>query len=346
VPERLPPTGDKRPATVAASSLAELLGGSLLGEDVSITGLAEPAAARAGAVTAVFGEKQLAAALRASPGLLVVSPALLPAGYGGAALIVPDVPLALAQLTRFFDRRPAPAASRHPSALLDSGVVLDDTVTVGAYTVIGKGSRIGRGSSIGAGCSIHENVTIGSDCRIYANVTLYDGVVLGDRVILHSGSVIGADGFGFVRSANGPQKIHHIGSVQLGDDVEIGSNTAVDRATLGVTRVGARTRIDNLCQIGHNVVIGTDCLIAGLSAIGGSSVLGSRVTLGGGAAITDHVTIGDDAVIGGRSGVTKNVPAGETWFGTPAMPWRQFARRNYLLGQLEKIWQAVSRKPG
>jgi UDP-3-O-[3-hydroxymyristoyl] glucosamine N-acyltransferase len=335
--------GDSR-IPVTASTLARLLAGSLQGPDVLVRTLTAPACAQTDAVTAVFGARELETALRGTPGLLVCPDGLLPAGYSGPVIIVPDAQLALAQLSRFFDRRPPPASGRHASAVIAPDADVHDTVALGAFTTVGAGSSIGEGSSIGPGCSIHENVTIGRDCRIHANVTLYDGVMLGDRVILHSGCVIGADGFGFVRTVAGPQKVHQLGSVELADDVEIGANSAVDRATLGVTRIGARTRIDNLCQIGHNVTIGSDCLIAGQSAIGGSSTLGDGVTLGGGVGITDHVKIGSGAVLGGRSGVTKDVPANETWFGTPAMPWRQFARRSYLLGQLERIWRTVSGK--
>lgn len=339
------PAGQQRAVrSSTAGELAALLTGSLHGSDVRISAIAEPGAAQTAAVTVVFGKAQLAA-LQGSPGLLVAPAGLLPADYQGSLITVPDAPLALAALSRYFDVRPAPACGRHPTALIAADAAVHDSVTLGAYTVVHPRSSIGAGSSIGSGCTIHEGVVIGNNCIIHSNVTLYDGVVLADGVILHSGSVIGADGFGFVRTSAGPRKIHQLGSVHIESDVEIGANSAVDRATLGVTRIGARTKIDNLCQIGHNVVIGSDCLIAGQSAIGGSSTLGDRVTLGGGAAITDHVTVGADAVIGGRSGVTKDVPAGETWFGTPAMPWARFARRNYLLGKLEQIWSAVSGRP-
>src|SRR5690606_1483957 len=137
----------------------------------------------------------------------------------------------------------------------------------------------------------------------------YDGVTLGDRVILHSGAVIGADGFGYAASPTGAVKIRHTGGAALADDVEIGANTAVDRGTIDDTMVGARTKLDNLCQVGHNVTIGSDCLIAGTAAGGGSVAIGRGVIIGGNVAISDHVTIGDGARVAGRSGVTKDIPA-------------------------------------
>src|SRR5690606_36116436 len=138
-------------------------------------------------------------------------------------------------------------------------------------------------------------------------VTIYDGVIVGARVILHSGSVIGADGFGYAASPTGAVKIWHAGGVQIADDVEVGANSAIDRGTIDDTVVGARTKIDNLCQIGHNVTVGSDCLIAGTAAIGGSVSIGNGVVIGGNVANADHVTIGDGARIAGRSGVTKDI---------------------------------------
>lgn len=335
------PSGTAIPVT--ASALAALLDTSLQGPDVQISSLSAADAANPAAVSVAFDAAQFATALarKPAPGLLVAPAGVIPAHCPVPVLAVADARLALARLSEFFDRRPLPARGRADSAVIAASAQLHDTVSVGACTVIAAGTVIGADTSIGPGCSIHENVLIGSDCRIHANVTLYDGVVLGNRVTLHSGSVLGADGFGYAPTPDGARKIHHLGSVELAADVEVGANTTIDRGTLGITRIGPRTKIDNLCQVAHNAVIGSDCLIAGGCAIGGSSTLEDRVVLAGGVAVTDHITIGTGATIGGRSGVTKNVPPGETWFGLPALPFKRYARRNYLLGQLETIWQAV-----
>lgn len=207
--------------------------------------------------------------------------------------------------------------------------------------MIGAGAVIGAGSRVGPGCVLGEGVTLGPDCVLHANVTLYPGTALGARVIVHSGAVLGADGFGYAFGPQGAVKIHHLGGVVIEDDVEVGANTCIDRGTLLDTRVGARTKIDNLCQIGHNVQIGPDCVIAGGSAIGGSTVLERGVLLGGAVAVTDHVRLGAGARVGGRSSVTKSVPAGETWAGYPAKPQRKWVRELYLIGKLEAIWASV-----
>ena len=173
---------------------------------------------------------------------------------------------------------------------------------------------------------------------------LYEDVRLGDRVRLHSGVVIGADGFGYAAGARGAVKLHHLGGVVIGDDVEIGANSCVDRGTLADTQVGARTKIDNLCQIGHNVSVGTDCLLAGGVAVGGSTRIGNRVSVGGLAGFSDHLTIDDDVRVAGRAGVTKNIPSGETWAGFPAQPYKRWVRGLYLAGQLETLWQAFRKR--
>ena len=158
---------------------------------------------------------------------------------------------------------------------------------------------------------------------------------------MHSGAVIGSDGFGYAAGPTGATKIHHLGTVELHDDVEIGANTCIDRGTLASTVIGARTKIDNLCQIGHNVTMGTDCLVAGRSAIAGSVKIGNRVTIGGSVGISDHISIGDGVTLAAGSGVSKDIPAGETWAGAPAVPFRKWVRGLYLQGQLETIWQIV-----
>jgi UDP-3-O-[3-hydroxymyristoyl] glucosamine N-acyltransferase len=254
------------------------------------------------------------------------------------AIRVADTRLALAQLTALFDSRPKPAAGISPQAVIDPSAQLGMGVSVAAgavilaHAVVSAGCRIGPHSVIGVGASLGEG------CWLHAHVTLYDGVALGRRVIVHSGAVIGADGFGYAASQSGAVKIHHLGGVEIGDEVEIGANTCIDRGTLDATRIGARTKIDNHCQIGHNAQLGTDCLIVGQVGIAGSTKVGDGVFIGGGAGVADHLTIGAGARIAAQAGVSKNVPPGETWIGSPAQPYRQWLRERYLVGQLEKLW--------
>jgi UDP-3-O-[3-hydroxymyristoyl] glucosamine N-acyltransferase len=285
------------------------------------------------------------------PGVLVIGAGDLEVGAGDlpgissdvAVVQVTDTRLALARLSALLDVRMPPAVGKHPSASVLAGAQVADDASLGAGAVVAEDAVIGAGTAIGANSVVGRGSVVGRDCTVHANVTIYDGVKVGDRVILHSGAVIGADGFGYAASPTGAAKIRHVGGVVLADDVEIGANTAVDRGTIDDTLVGARTKIDNLCQVGHNVTIGSDCLIAGTAAIGGSVAIGRGVIIGGNVAISDHVTIGDGARVAGRSGVTKDIPAGETWAGFPARQYRSYVRSLYLGDRLEQIWEYVKR---
>lgn len=318
--------------------VAAWLDADLVGPDRPVSRLATPADAGDDAAVVVSTAADLEQIGAGTPAV-VVGPASL-ATDRHPFIAVADARLALARLSRRFDRRPRPQGVA-ASASIARDARLGREVSVAPGAVIGAGATIGDRSSIGAGCVIGEGASIGADCRLHAHVTLYDGVRVGDRAIVHSGAVIGADGFGFAAGGEGAVKIHHLGSVWIGDDVEIGANTCIDRGTLADTRVGNRTKIDNLCQIGHNVVIGSDVLIAGMTGIGGSARIGDRVTLAGYVGIADHVSIGEGATIGARSGVHKDVPPGETWIGAPAMPRRDYARSLYLQNKLDAIWAFV-----
>ncbi len=332
------------PAPLDAERLTTLLGGRLehAGTPVTepVTNLAPLTAPQPGSVVVAETAAQVVALKGAPVGLVVVpegaevtSPHLL--------LRVADTRLALATLSALFDTRPHPVPGVSPAAHVHPKAELGENLSVAAGVVIEAGARLGDGCVIHPGCVVGAGAVVGEGCVLHANVTLYDGVRLGSRVTLHSGVVLGADGFGYARGLRGAVKIHHLGTVEIGDDVEIGANTCVDRGTLHATVIGPRTKIDNLCQIGHNVRIGADCLVAGTVGIAGSTTLGNGVVVGGNAGFADHLTIGDGAQIAGRAGVIKNVPAGETWAGFPARPYRAWVRGLYLLGRLETIWTRV-----
>jgi UDP-3-O-[3-hydroxymyristoyl] glucosamine N-acyltransferase len=325
---------------LSAREVAQKVGGALSGEGRDVSRLAAPDNASADAVVVVPDDKTLARLEKSQVAVLVIAEKTTqPTRH--PFIKVRDTRLALAQLTQLFDTRPSVAEGIHPSAVIHPSANFADDVHIAENAVIKANVMIGTGSRIGAGCVISDNVNLGEDCVLYPNVTIYDNVAMGSRVILHSGVVLGSDGFGYAPGPRGAEKIYHLGSVRLGDDVEVGANTCIDRGTLSDTVIGERTKIDNLCQIGHNVQVGTDCLIAGRAGISGSVVIGNRVILGGSVLIADHVVIGDGATLVGGTGASKNIPAGETWGGVPAVPFRKWVRGLYLQGQLETIWQAV-----
>lgn len=323
--------------TYSSATLAAQLGGTLHGSSRPVRELAPPERAKPDSIAVLADPQRPPANLQGT----VVSSAPLPESPEYCTIVVPDTRLALAQLSQLFAPPPKLAEGRDPSAVVHPSAELDESVALGAHVSIGPRVRIGPGSQLAAGVVIGADVVIGAGCHLYPNVTLYPGVRLGNRVTIHSGAVIGADGFGYAVGPQGALKIAHLGGVIIEDDVEIGANSCVDRGTLSDTVIGARSKLDNLCQVGHNVTIGPDCLIAGMVGIAGSTRIGRGVVIGGGAGIGDHLTIGDGARIGGRAGVTKNVPAGESWMGYPAQPLRRYIRGLYLQGQLERIWRRI-----
>ncbi|MEX0851935.1 MAG: UDP-3-O-(3-hydroxymyristoyl)glucosamine N-acyltransferase [Bauldia sp.] len=230
---------------------------------------------------------------------------------------------ALAILTSLFDRGPEHADGIHPSAVVAADAAIGNRASVGPHSVIGARTSVGEGTTILANVTVGAEVAIGRDCLIHPGVVIADRVKIGDRVILHPNAVIGADGFSFVASEGVgrlPTRIHSLGTVVIGDDVEIGAATTIDRATLRRTTIGRGTKIDNQVQIAHNVTIGRSCLICGMVGIAGSVIIGDHVLLAAGAGVNDHVSIGANAKIGGLSGVSHSVPADGEVLGIPALP--------------------------
>jgi UDP-3-O-[3-hydroxymyristoyl] glucosamine N-acyltransferase len=259
---------------------------------------------------------------------------------------VADPRLALARLSTRLDPRPPVAPPGvHPTAVVDPSAVLGHTVAIGAGAVVAAGARLGDGVAIGPGAVVGAGAVVGPGSVLGERVVVGDDVRLGARCRVQAGTVLGSDGFGYAVGPRGAERIRHLGTVVLGDDVEIDANACVDRGTLGATAIGDRTKVDNLVQIAHNVRIGCDVLIAGQTGIAGSTTIGDRVIVGGAAGIGDHLHVGDDARIAGGAGVTKDVPPSETWGGYPAQPIKRWARERYLIGRLEAIWAAVRGRP-
>jgi UDP-3-O-[3-hydroxymyristoyl] glucosamine N-acyltransferase len=229
----------------------------------------------------------------------------------------------------------------HPSAVLGDGVEIDPSASIGPQVVIEAGARVGAGARIDAGCFVGLGAAIGSGTRLYPNVTVREGCTLGHRVIVHSGTVIGSDGFGFVRDGDLYRKLPQVGTVLVEDDVEIGANVTIDRATTGTTRIGEGSKIDNLVQIGHNVEIGPHCIIVAQVGISGSTMIGDHVVLAGQVGVVGHIEIGSGAQVGAKSGVSKSIKPGERVFGYPALPVGQAKRIEASLRNLPELIQTV-----
>ncbi len=253
-------------------------------------------------------------------------------------LRVENADLAVAQvLERFAPPIPRPAAGVDFSAKVHATVTLGAGAAVGALAVIGARSKIGPDSIIHPGVIIGEDVSIGRGCEIFHNVVIRERVTLGDRVIINAGSVLGTDGFGYRWDGSKHVKIPQIGTIVIEDDVEIGSCVCIDRAKFSATRIGEGTKIDNLVQIGHNVVIGPHCIIVGQAGIAGSSKLGTGVVLGGQVAVRDHVTLGDGSSAAACSGIANDIKPNTIVSGTPALPHRQNLREQAALRRLPAL---------
>jgi UDP-3-O-[3-hydroxymyristoyl] glucosamine N-acyltransferase len=230
----------------------------------------------------------------------------------------------------------------HPTAVMGDGVTLGPEVHIGPYCVIASGARLGARSVLVAGCYIGQECVVGDDCLFYPQVTLREYVRVGNRVILHNGAVIGSDGFGYLKEAGHWKKVPQVGVVVLGDDVEIGANTTIDRARFGETRIGNGVKIDNLVQVAHNVTIGDDAAIAAQVGISGSSHIGERVQLAGQAGIAGHLNVGHDSVVGGQAGVLKDVPPAIFVSGYPAMPHDEARKAHAHMMRIPELKKKVS----
>jgi UDP-3-O-[3-hydroxymyristoyl] glucosamine N-acyltransferase len=317
--------------------LAEFCEGRAEGDlDRRISGAAAPEGATVSDLVFADSERAARGALRSAAGCVVLGEDL-PAP-GRTVIRVGQPKLAFARLAHRLSPPKRPAPGVDPRATVAAGARLGDGVHVGPAAVVESGAVIGDRTVISAGCVVGAGARLGPDCFLHAIVTLYPGVTLGARVILHSGVVIGADGFGYVFNGKSYEKFPQLGTVEIGDDVEIGANSCVDRAALGVTRIGSGAKIDNLVQVGHNVIIGEHCAIASLVGISGSCTIDHHVVMAGQVGLGDHVRIEAGAVLGGQCGVLphKTVRRGETVWGTPARPIKDYLRQLAALARLGK----------
>jgi UDP-3-O-[3-hydroxymyristoyl] glucosamine N-acyltransferase len=257
------------------------------------------------------------------------------AGCPAAVLIDPNPYLAYARIAELLHPQAPPAAGIHPSAVVAPSARIAPSATVGPLAVIEDEAEIGERVFVGAGCIVQRAARIGADSRLIAQVNVYGGVRIGQRCILHAGVVIGADGFGFAADAGTWVKVPQVGSVQVGDDVEIGANTTIDRGAIDDTVVEDGVKLDNQIQVGHNVTIGAHTAIAGCTGISGSTIIGRRCMIGGGVGFAGHLTIADDVVVTGYSLVTASImEAGSYSSGMPAVETRLWRR---LVARLRRL---------
>ena len=262
----------------------------------------------------------------------------LPADPPVPVLIVDDAELAFGRVLELFAPPvPRPPVGIDPAARVAASAVVGEGVAVGPFVFVGERAVIGRGCVLHPGVYIGDDTVLGDDCVFFPNVVVRERITIGHRVIIHAGSVLGSDGFGYRWDGSKHAKIPQIGAVEIGDDVEIGSNACVDRAKFSVTRIGRGTKIDNLVTVGHNVTIGENCIIVALAGLGGSCKLGNGVVLGGQVTIRDHITLGDGAMVAATSGVIKDVDPKSIVSGTPALPHRQSLREQGALRRLPEL---------
>jgi len=325
---------------VTIGELAQQIGGEVVGDaSKQVRGVSSIDDVKPGHVTLAENAEYFAKAEASAAVAIVVS---IEVPESPKPLIrVKKTTLALAKMLAIFHPAARPAPGVHPTAFVDGDVRLGAGVHVGANAVVKRGSSIGDRSVIDAGAVVGEGVVIGADCVIHSNATLYHAITLGDRVIVHSGTVVGSDGFGYVQDGGTRVKIPQVGTVVIEDDVEIGANVAIDRSTLGATRIKRGTKIDNLVQIAHNVVIGENTVVCGLVGISGSVTIGDNVTLAGQVGMADHVTIGSNTTVGAQSGVSKSLEGGQYYLGSPAVPIGLAARQYAVWANLPELSKRV-----
>ncbi|MGZ8439826.1 MAG: UDP-3-O-(3-hydroxymyristoyl)glucosamine N-acyltransferase [Candidatus Deferrimicrobiaceae bacterium] len=326
------------------TDLADRIGARLVGDgERVVAGIAPIEEAGPGQVTFLANPKYIRIA-KDSKATAIIAKEVVPGAQ--TAFLLSDNPyFAFACAMEAFHPPARPAPGISDKAVVDPSARLGRDVAVAPFVVIQEGAEVGDRTALFPGVYVGKGVTIGPDCLAYPHVVLYHDVTVGSRVILHAGCVIGSDGFGFAPTAEGFRKIPQVGTVEIGDDVEIGANTTIDRAALGVTRISRGTKLDNLVQVGHNVVIGSDTVIAAQAGISGSVRIGSRVMIGGQAGLAGHLEVEDGIQLGAKSGVPNSLRVSEArvWSGIPAMPHPVWLRMATLLPKLPELFRRVKR---
>jgi UDP-3-O-[3-hydroxymyristoyl] glucosamine N-acyltransferase len=333
---------------LTADAIAHAVGGKLVGDgDVRVTGVAALDRATDRDLAYLAGARHAHALASSQAAVVLLSPEHADApSTARARVVVADPQAALVSLLPQFARADSAQPGVHPTVAIGRGARLGADVSVGPYAVIGARAAVGDGVVIGAHCVIGAGVRVGDESRLHPHVTLYAGAELGRRVVIHSGARIGSDGFGYIYRDGRHQKIPHVGRCVIGDDVEIGANTTIDRGSVGDTVIGAGTKIDNLVHIAHNCRVGRNCLFAAQVGLAGSVVVEDGVALGGQVGVADHRTIGTGARVAAQAGAFGDVPAGQTWSGYPARPHREALKAQAAMFRLPALLKRIERLLG
>ena len=329
------------PFTVA--EIARHVVGEIIGDaSLQLKGLAPTDSAGAGDLTFAENEDYFYRAEKSAASAILVEKNLGADGAKKTLIRVANARAAAAKLLPLFFPAPKFAAGIHLSAIISATATIDPTAHIGPYCVVGERVRIGKGVVLQGTNHVGADSVLDEDTNLFPNVTIYLRTQIGKRVSIHSGTVVGSDGFGYVFHQGSHQKIPQVGNVVVHDDVEIGANVAIDRGTLGSTVIGKGTKIDNLVQIAHNVVIGEHCIIVSQAGIAGSTKIGSYTTLAGQVGLAGHLKIGDRVTVGAQTGVMNDIPSGEKWFGTPAL--REMDMKRIIVAQrrLPELLERVS----
>ncbi len=327
---------------VSVSALAELVKGEVYGDgNVLISGVAVIEHAGSGEIAFLARPSGFSKFGKFRGGALIVKEPV--SEYSGPLILHHHPQLAFARIIEFFHPRHFEPRGVHPSAHVGRECLIERDVTISAGAFLGDRVVIGDRVTISPGVVLGDEVQVGEGSFLAPNVSVNPGCVIGRNVILHSGVVIGSDGFGYVREGDLQVKVPQVGNVIIEDDVEIGANSCVDRATLGSTIIKRGVKIDNLVQIAHNVIVGEHSIIVSQGGISGSSTLGHHVVMAGQAGVADHVEVGNNVIMGGRAGATKNIPSGSVVAGFPVVNHKEWLKVQASLYKLPEVRKTVRR---
>ncbi len=323
--------------------IAKLLSAEVRGDkSLEITGIARIETAKEGELSYISSSKYTKWLNRTNASCIIISREIK-TDTKKTLLLVDEPEFAFAKLAEILYKKPTAIPTISPLAYIPKNAVVDKTATIGEFCILSNGSKIGRKTVLHPQVYIGENAAIGNNCIIYPGVVIREKTEIKNRVIIHPGCVIGADGFGYIEKKGKRIKIPHIGGVVIEDDVEIGANTTIDRATLGNTTIGKGTKIDNLVHIAHNVSIGENSIVVAQVGIAGSTEVGNNVIIAGQVGISDHLKIGDSVRIGAKSGVGKSVKDGEEVSGYPAREHKRSRKVYSLLMRLPELYQRIKK---